>query len=124
MKHLILRLIITAVALYAATRFIVGIHFSGGVLEMLGVALVFTAVNAVLKPLLSMLTCPLIILTLGLFTLVINGIMLLATARLSTAFGLHFVVDTFPAAFWGGLLVGVASMLLTFVLDRPEESDR
>lgn len=117
MTRLIVRLAITAAAIYAATRFVEGIHYSGGVLAMFGVALLFTVVNALLKPVLTMLTCPLIILTLGLFTLIINAVLLLVTAALSESFGLHFAVDSLRSAFWGGLVVGICSMILTLLFD-------
>ncbi len=123
MNRMLVRLAITAAAIYAATRFVAGIHFTGGVLALFGVALVFTLVNAFLKPILTLLTCPLIILTLGLFTLVINGIMLLATASLSESLGLHLAVDNLVAAFWGGLVIGISSMILTFLLDTNKKPE-
>lgn len=120
MNRMLVRLAITAAAIYAATRFVDGIHFTGGIAALFGVALVFTVVNALLKPILTLLTCPLIILTLGLFTLVINGIMLLATASLSESLGLHLAVDTLVAAFWGGLVIGICSMILTIIFDTRQ----
>ncbi len=121
MKRIVVRLAITAAAIYVATRFVDGIHFTGGLAAMVGVALVFTVVNALLKPIITLLTCPLIILTLGFFTLVINGIMLLITASLSESLGLHFAVDTLVAAFWGGLVIGICSMILTIFFDTRKE---
>ena len=121
MKRILVRLAITAAAIYAATRFVDGIHFTGGIEALFGVALVFTVVNALLKPIITMLTCPLIILTLGLFTLVINGVMLLATASLSGSLGLRFAVDNLVAAFWGGLVIGICSMILTLVFDTGKK---
>lgn len=121
MNRILVRLAITAAAIYAATRLVDGIHFTGGIAAMFGVALVFTVVNALLKPIVTLLTCPLIILTLGLFTLVINGIMLLATASLSESFGLHFAVDNLVAAFWGGVVIGICSMILTVVFDTRKK---
>lgn len=111
-----LRLLVSALALWVAVRLVPGIAFSGSPLALLAVALVFGAVNGVLKPILTILTCPLILLTLGLFTLVINALLLLATARLSQALGLGFAVDGFWPAFWGGLLIGLASTVLTAML--------
>lgn len=113
MKGLVLRLAITALALWVAVQLVPGIDFTGSALALLGVSLVFGAVNAVLKPILTVLTCPLIFLTLGLFTLVLNALLLLATARLSQALGLGFAVDGFWPAFWGGLLIGISSTILT-----------
>jgi putative membrane protein len=115
-RNIVLRLLVSALALWVAVRLVPGIAFSGSPLALLAVALVFGAVNGVLKPILTILTCPLILLTLGLFTLVINALLLLATARLSQALGLGFAVDGFWPAFWGGLLIGLASTVLTAML--------
>jgi putative membrane protein len=123
MSRVLVRLAITTAAIYAATRVVDGIHFTGGVAALVCVALVFTVVNALLKPILTLLTCPLIILTLGLFTLVINGILLIATASLSESLGLRFAVDGLRAAFWGGLVIGISSMLLTILLDANKKPE-
>ncbi len=112
MKGFVIRLVVTALALWVAVRLVPGISFTGTPLALLGVALVFGATNAVLKPILTILTCPLILVTLGLFTLVVNAVLLLVTARLSQALGLGFVVDGFWPAFWGGLLIGLASVVM------------
>ena len=79
MTKFILRWLINAIALYLAIRFVPGIAFGGGWLGLLWLALIFGLVNAFLRPLLQLLTCPLIILTLGLFTLLINMAMLKVT---------------------------------------------
>jgi putative membrane protein len=82
---------------------------------------VFGIVNSTLRPVLTVLTCPLIVVTLGLFTLVINGIMLLVTGWLSESWNLGFTVSGFWAAFFGGLVVGMVSMVLSLGL-APKES--
>jgi putative membrane protein len=82
---------------------------------------VFGIVNSTLRPLLTILTCPLIVLTLGLFTLVINGLMLLVTGWLSESWNLGLTVSGFWAAFFGGLVVGLVSMGLSLAL-HPKES--
>jgi putative membrane protein len=71
---------------------------------------------------LTVLTCPLIVITLGLFTLVINALMLLVTGWLSESWNLGFTVMGFWAAFWGGLVVGLVSMVLSLLL--PEKAVR
>lgn len=121
MRELALRWLVTAAALFLAVSLVPGLHFDiahGGAIRLLVVAAIFGVVNAVLKPLLSILTCPLILLTLGLFALVVNAILLEVTAWLSTRWGLGFSVDGFGAAFWGGLVIGIASALLSGVI-RP-----
>ena len=115
MNRFLLRWLINAVALYVAARIVPGIQVGDSVLAVLGVALVFGLVNALIRPLLSLLTCPLIILTLGLFTLVINAVMLLLTSGLSRAVGLSFVVEGFWPAFWGALVVSIVSFVMTLV---------
>ncbi len=112
MRDFIVRLVITALALWVAVQLVPGITFTGAPVALLGVALVFGVVNAFLKPILTILTCPLILFTLGLFTLVLNAVLLLATARLSQALGIGFAVRGFWAAFWGGLLIGLSSTVL------------
>lgn len=124
MSRLVLRLLVTALALWISVRLVPGISFTGSALALAGVALVFGAVNAVLKPILTVLTCPLILLTLGLFTLVINAMLLLATASLSQALGLGFAVDGFWPAFWGGLVIGIASTALTAAFGPERQRER
>ena len=79
MRHLLVRLIVNAAALFVAVQLIPGMHFVGGVGKLLLVALVFGLVNAVVRPVLTLLSCPLIVVTLGLFLLVINALMFVMT---------------------------------------------
>jgi len=81
---------------------------------------VFGVINSTLRPLLTILTCPLIVVTLGLFTLVLNALMLLATGRLSESWNLGFTVSGFWPAFFGGLVVGLVSMVLSLGMGRKE----
>jgi putative membrane protein len=118
---LLLHWILNAAALWAAAQLIPGIDFTGGPGRLLVLAAVFGLVNSTLRPLLTILTCPLIVLTLGLFTLVINGLMLLVTGWLSESWNLGFTVSGFWAAFFGGLVVGLVSMVLSLAL-APRES--
>lgn len=123
MTHVVLRLLVTSLALWVAVELVPGIAFTGTPLALVGAALVFGAVNAVLKPILTILTCPLILLTLGFFTLVLNAILLMATSSLSQWLGLGFVVDGFWPAFWGGLLIGIASTVLTAMLGPERQRE-
>ena len=79
----IARLLINAVALWLATRFVDGISFNGELPFLLVVALVFGAVNTIVKPILMVLTFPFLIVTLGLFLLVLNAVMLWLTGAIS-----------------------------------------
>jgi putative membrane protein len=119
MRSLLLHWLLNAAALWAAAYLLPGLDFSGGLVDLLLVAAVFGIVNSLLRPILTILTCPLIVLTLGLFTLVINAVMLLVTGWLSARWDLGFTVSGFWAAFWGGLVVGLVSLALSLaVRDR------
>lgn len=112
----IVRLLVTAAALWVATRLVPGVSFEGGWLPFLGVALIFGVVNATIRPVAKLLTLPLIVVTLGLFALVVNGLMLWLTSALSAALGLGFQVGGFWPAFWGALVVSLVSTLLSLVV--------
>ena len=124
MGKFLLRWLVNAVALYVAARVVPGIGLGSNVGVVLGVALVFGLVNALIRPLLSFLSCPLIILTLGLFTLVINAVLLLLTSALSRAVGLAFVVEGFWPAFWGALVMSLVSLVMTLVLHEDRTPSR
>jgi len=115
MRSVLMHWLFNAAALWVAAYFLTGLDFNGTIVQLLLVAAVFGIVNSLLRPLLTVLTCPLIVLTLGIFTLVINALMLLVTGWLSTRWGLGFIVDGFWPAFWGGLVVGLVSLLLSLM---------
>jgi putative membrane protein len=120
----LVRWLVNAAALWVATAIVPGVSYSGGPLLLLGVALVFGVVNAVIRPVAKILTFPIIILTLGIFALVINGLMLMLTSALSSALGLGFHVRGFWAAFWGALVVSLVSTILSlFIRDSRTEDD-
>jgi putative membrane protein len=112
----LVKLLMNAAALWVATRIVPGVTYVGGALGLIGVSLIFGAVNAVLRPITKLLTCPIILLTLGLFTFVVNGLMLWLTSSLSRSLGLGFHVAGFWAAFWGALVVSIVSVVLSFVV--------
>jgi putative membrane protein len=114
----IIRLLVNAAALWVATRIVPGVSFDGGLIPFLAVALVFGVINATLRPLTKILTFPLILVTLGIFALVVNGLMLWLTSSLSSSLGLGFHVSGFWAAFFGALVVSIVSALLSLTL-RP-----
>jgi len=117
----LVRILINAAALWIATRIVPGVEHTGSWTSLLVVALVFGLLNAVVRPILKLLTCPLILLTLGLFTFVINALMLWLTSAVSESFGLGFHIEGFVPAFLGALVVTVVSVLLSLVLrDRSE----
>jgi putative membrane protein len=120
----LVRLLVNAAALWVATRLVPGVSFDGGTLPFLGVALVFGVVNAFIRPVLQILTFPLIIVTLGVFALVVNGLMLWLTSSMSASLGLGFHVSGFWAAFWGALVVSLVSLVLSMMIREPSASDR
>ena len=122
MRSVLLHWILNAAALWVAAAIIPGLDFTGGPGKLLLVAAVFGIVNSTLRPLLTILTCPLIVLSLGLFTLVINALMLLVTGWLSETWNLGFGVSGFWAAFFGGLVVGLVSMVLSLGLKEKKSS--
>lgn len=121
---LLLRLVVTACALWVATRFVPGISFTGdNYAALLGVALVFGAVNVFVKPVLSLFSFPVVLLTLGLFMFVINGLMLLLTSFLSSRMGFGFHVDGILPAILGSLVVSITAGILHFMLGTNRDSD-
>ncbi len=119
MTKFILRWAINAVALYAAIALLSGHGItaqSTNWLSLIWLALIFGLVNALLRPLLTILTCPLIILTLGLGTLLINTFLFYLSGLIGTYFGVGFLIDGFWPAFLGGLIVSVVSILLSSLL--------
>ena len=118
MSRFFLRWLINAVALYAAIFIVGGIGFEGSWVGIIWLALIFGLVNAILRPLLKFFSLPLLILTLGLFSLVINTFLFWLTSLLGTIFSLNLIIQ--PPVFWnaflGGLVVSLVSVFLSLVL--------
>lgn len=112
MRNLVIRLFANALALWAAAEFFDGVHLAGGFTDVLWVALVFGLVNAVLKPILLFFSLPLLFVSLGLFTLVINAALLLLTDQLTEG----FAVEGFGTAFLAALFISLVSMVLSGIL--------
>jgi putative membrane protein len=115
MAYLILRVMINALSIAAAIKIVDGITFAGAWWKMIIIGAIFGIINALLKPLMMLFTLPLIVLTLGLFTLVVNAVLLTLTAALSGPFNLGLQIDGFWSAFWGALIVSIVSMFLSWV---------
>lgn len=138
---LVLRLIVNTLALWVATLIVpgislretVGVYAPGtGAIEeqvsvptitaLLIVAVVFTLVNAVVKPIVQLLSLPLTILTLGLFLLVVNALMLMLTSWITGAlelFGAEYVVSGFWAAFFGAIVIGLVNWAIGMLAPGP-----
>ncbi|MBK7318629.1 MAG: phage holin family protein [Anaerolineales bacterium] len=115
MTKFFFRWAINAVALYVAVLVVPGIDLRGSWTDVLWLALIIGLLNALVRPLLKFLTCPLIILTLGLFTIVINTIMLLLTSRIAQGFGIGLSVDGFWTAVLGSLVISIVSIVMSVI---------
>ncbi|WP_405141021.1 phage holin family protein [Sphaerisporangium sp. NBC_01403] len=123
---IIIKILVVAAALWAATRLIPGITVSGATTEksaatLLAVALIFGLVNAVLKPIIKTFGCAFYVLTLGLFALVVNALLLLLTSWIAEQLKLPFHVSGFWTAFLGAILVGLITWLLDMLLGLNED---
>jgi len=110
-----LRLLANAVAIYAAVALLNGQGLSmdsGSWLSFIWLAVIFSAVNTFIKPLMLALGCPLVILTLGLGTLLINTLMFYLTAQIGQLFQIGFYITSFWGAFFGALIISIVGMVL------------
>jgi putative membrane protein len=126
MGRILIGWLINAAALAVAAYFVPGISIVGepAWLTLMIVAAIFGLVNAIIQPILKFLTCPLIILTLGLFTLVINGLLLWLTSWIGNRFGIGFAVDGFMPAFWGALVIVIVSFVLNMIFVGSDKRRR
>jgi len=127
MKKLLIRLAINAVALYAAVAIMDGKGItpqSENWLNFVWLALIFGLVNAVIRPLLVVMSCPLIVLTLGLGTLLINTLMFYIAGWIGTQFQVGFTVDGFLPAFFGAFIVSAVSFILTILFKDELDNKR
>ncbi|MCK4672471.1 MAG: phage holin family protein [Candidatus Stahlbacteria bacterium] len=120
---LLLRWVIIAFSLFVAAWLVPGIRVEGNAWLIYAVmAVILGLVNAVVRPLLKLLTCSFIILTLGLFVLVINGLTLwLASSIAVNWFHVGFYVDGFWSAFLGALIVSIVSIILSAFIKEPDK---
>jgi putative membrane protein len=124
----LVRLVLTALALWLAAVIVDGIHLYGdSVLErflsLVLVALVFTLVNTFVKPLIMAIGCALYVLTLGLFGLVVNALMFWLTGWVSEKLSLGFLVDGFWPAFWGAIIVSLAMWVMDLLSPRQRAEE-
>jgi len=123
--RILIRWLITAVAVAAALFLVPGITVtagSSGLFTVAIVALVLGFVNAIIRPILQFLSCGLIIATLGLFTLVINAFtLMLAGSWANGLFGAGLTIDGFWPAFWGAIVISIVSFLLSVFIPDPDD---
>lgn len=108
MRHFVIRWAVTTIAVMVASSLIHGIRYDSGA-SLIGAALLLGILNAFVRPVLLILSAPVILLTLGFFILVINSLMLLFVPNIITGF--H--VDSFGSAFWGAIVVSIVSWMLS-----------
>lgn len=118
MTKFILRLLINAIALYLAVLIVPGITLTTEMASLVWLALIFGLINALVRPLLKFLTCLLIVVTLGLFTLVINTFLFWLTSVVGQSFGIGLMISdpVWWNAFLGGLVVSIVSVVMTMIL--------
>jgi putative membrane protein len=117
----VIRVLITAVAMLVATWVLPGIEVTAGttlrkVATLIVVALIFGVINAVLKPIVKVIGCFFYIITLGLIGLVVNALLLWLTSWVAGKLNLPFHITGFWPAFWGAIIIGVVSWLLSITL--------
>lgn len=112
--NILVRIVLNGVGLWAASKLLPGIHYDGGLLYLLLAGFVLGAVNLLIKPIVTLLSLPFVVLTLGLFFLVINGLMV----WLVDFFLEGFRVDGFLWAMAGGLFLALFNMVLRALFDR------
>ena len=114
---LILRIVINAVAIWLTSMLLSGFSFSGSVINLVIVAIIFGLVNALVRPIVKLLTLPINVLTLGLFTLVINALMLMLTVGLSGSLSLEGgIFEDVLIAFVAAIIISVISTILSLFL--------
>lgn len=124
MINFVIRVVVGGIALWVAAWLVSGVHLGedGGtttenVVTVLLVALIFGVVNAFVKPIVSFLSIPFIVVTLGLFLVVINALLLELVAWISGLFGLAFSIDAFWwDAIWAAIIISVVTWVLSLVL--------
>lgn len=131
MSRLLIRWFINAIALAVAAYLVPMIIPEGIViagepawLSVVIMALIFGLINALIRPLLKLVTCPLILLTLGLFTLIINGLMLWLASWIGQQLDVGFVVNGFWAAVLGALIISAVSFVLSLIFREEEPRKR
>lgn len=118
MVKILLRVVINAVAFFAASLIVGGMSLEGGPLEVLLLAAIFGLINATIKPIVKLFSLPLIVLTLGLFTFIINTLLLLFLAWISNLLdigGLSF--DGFFPALFASIIISLVSWALNLFLE-------
>jgi putative membrane protein len=123
--RILIKLVVTAFALWLATLLVPGIHLhahttAGKVTTLVVVALIFGIINAVLKPIAKAIGCLAYAITFGLISIVVNGLLFWLTSWVAHELGVPFHIDGFVPAVLGALIVGIVGWLITLALDRRD----
>jgi len=113
--YFIVRIMINALSIGIAVKLVNGITFTGEWWKMIIIGIIFGLVNSLIKPIVAFFSLPLIILTLGIFVIIINALMLFLTAKLSVPFNLGLHIDGFWPALWGAIIISIVSILLSWI---------
>jgi putative membrane protein len=114
--------LINCVGLWVAALLIPGIKYNENLVTLALVGVIFSLVNTLIRPIAVALSCPLMVVTLGLFTLVINALMFWLASWLASLFGLGFQVEGFWSYFLGSLVVTAAGILANILFGDRDES--
>ena len=120
----VIQILINAAALYVAVLVVPNLEFTGEWWKLLLVAAIFGLVNTFVRPILRIFTLPITVLTLGLFLLVINALMLLLTGAISNELSLGLTVGDFLAALLGSIVISIVGMLLSAVIGGSRVAGR
>ena len=122
MDKYFIKWLVNTIAIMLAIKFVPGIVYAGQWWGILVVGLIFGLINTFIRPFIKLFALPLLIISLGLFTFIINAMMLSLTSWLSGKFQLGFHVEGFRAAFWGALLISLASLVLSCLIPSDEKT--
>lgn len=127
--RILIKLVVTAVAVWLATLLVPGIHMhahttTGKITTLVVVALIFGIINALLKPIAKAIGCLAYAITFGLISIVVNGLLFWLTSWVAHKLNVPFHIDGFVPAVLGALIVGIVGWLLSLALDRRDHDDR
>ncbi len=120
----VIQILVNAAALYVAVIIVPNLEFTGEWWKLLLVAAIFAGVNTFLRPILRIFTLPITIMTLGLFLVVINALMLLLTGAISAELDLGFVVGDFLAALLGSIVISIVGLALSMFIGSTRMAGR
>lgn len=120
----VIGILVTAAAMWVAVQIVPGLDFSGDIWKLLLVAFIFGVINAFIRPILLIFTLPITIMTLGLFLLVINALLLLLTGVISAELDLGFTVADFFAALLGSIVISLVGLVLSMLIGSTRMAGR